>query len=51
MSHLTDTEVEELRQALDLLWGTLEADQVDQIVRTNPEVIDTCRNNHQVVSH
>lgn len=51
MSHITDTELQELRDALDVLWGTLEVDQLDDLARHQPEVIDTCRNNHQLVSH
>lgn len=40
-----------LLQIIDVLWGELPADSVIALAGTHPEIVDACRNIHQLVNH
>lgn len=48
MAHITDTELDELREALDDLWGCIRVDEMDHLQR---QTLLIARANHARLHH
>lgn len=48
---MTPQEEQQLRRALDALWAEMTPAQVHDLRRDNPETVEICRANHQILWH
>lgn len=51
MTNPVPTTVDALMQIIDVLWGEVPVERVDAMRHTMPEIVDACRQIHNLLNH